>query len=219
MGLTAQFRLSSPTLPLVDVAAAVPDTRLALEGTRPRDADRPVTFLRAVGRSVEALERAFEHDSFVVSYALVSEEPGSRLYRIVGDGGPDYDLDELTSRKAVFDGPRITPSGWLVTGEFSDREELVALREFFLDNGVDFTLERLSASDYEPLDLLTARQSEALVTARELGYFDIPRRASTDEVADHLGIAASSLSERLRRAQGHLVDHYFDAEYIKPRTD
>ncbi|MDG5776024.1 helix-turn-helix domain-containing protein [Haloarculaceae archaeon H-GB2-1] len=39
-----------------------------------------------------------------------------------------------------------------------------------------------------------------------MGYFAIPRTASLDDVAAELGISASSLSERLRRAQTHLVE-------------
>lgn len=218
MGLIAEFRLSSPELPLTDVAAAVPGMHLTLEGGRPEATARPVAFLRARGDAVGTLEAAFESDPFVESYGLVSDEGDSRLYQIIGSRRPAFDFDQIASRKAVFDGPTVTPSGWRVTGEFSDREELAALRSVFLDNGFEFDLERLSEPGYEALDLLTDRQREALVAAREMGYFDIPRRASTADVAAELGITASSLSERLRRAQGHLVDHYVTAEGIKPRT-
>jgi predicted DNA binding protein len=39
-----------------------------------------------------------------------------------------------------------------------------------------------------------------------MGYYEIPQAASLDAVADRLGITASSLSERLRRAQTHLIE-------------
>lgn len=49
-------------------------------------------------------------------------------------------------------------------------------------------------------DGLTDRQDEALRIAYEWGHFDIPRRASLEDVAEELGITPSSVSERLRRA-------------------
>jgi predicted DNA binding protein len=39
-----------------------------------------------------------------------------------------------------------------------------------------------------------------------MGYFEVPRGASLDEIADGLGITPSSASERLRRAGTHLLE-------------
>ena len=48
---------------------------------------------------------------------------------------------------------------------------------------------------------LTARQLEAVVAAFEVGYYDVPRRAPLSDVADTLGVAESSASLLLRRAE------------------
>ncbi|WP_247003556.1 helix-turn-helix domain-containing protein [Halosolutus gelatinilyticus] len=53
---------------------------------------------------------------------------------------------------------------------------------------------------------LTARQFEALETARELGYFDVPRTGSLAAVADELGCSESAASTLLRSAERALVD-------------
>lgn len=50
------------------------------------------------------------------------------------------------------------------------------------------------------------RKSIIFRAAYEAGYFEIPRAASLTGVAADLGISASSLSERLRRAQTHLAE-------------
>jgi len=49
-----------------------------------------------------------------------------------------------------------------------------------------------------------------------MGQFDIPRQASLEDVAAELDISASSLSERLRRAQTHLVETHFEE---KPQSE
>ena len=52
---------------------------------------------------------------------------------------------------------------------------------------------------------LTDRQFEAIETATELGYYDVPRQASLAAVAAELGVAGSTASELLRRAESRLI--------------
>lgn len=53
--------------------------------------------------------------------------------------------------------------------------------------------------------LLTDRQREALSTALELGYYDVPKSASVEAVAEELGCATSTASNHLRKAQARLA--------------
>ncbi|KAB1189885.1 transcriptional regulator [Haloferax sp. MBLA0076] len=48
---------------------------------------------------------------------------------------------------------------------------------------------------------LTSAQEESLEVAYEMGYFDLPRTITADDVAAELGISKSAFLERLRRAQ------------------
>lgn len=68
--------------------------------------------------------------------------------------------------------------------------------------------------DYErheqPLDALTDRQREVIETAFEMGYFDVPRRASTDEIAIELDLDDSTVSEHLQRAERNLLATVLD---------
>jgi hypothetical protein len=56
---------------------------------------------------------------------------------------------------------------------------------------------------------LSQEQLTVLQTAHRLGYFDVPRRTSADEIATELDIAQSTLSERLRLAEKRLLDLVF----------
>jgi len=64
-------------------------------------------------------------------------------------------------------------------------------------------------SDYEgpddPLDATTPRQREVLETAFELGYFEVPRDATTEAVGDELGLDPSTVREHLQRAHHNLL--------------
>ncbi|MCG1004778.1 helix-turn-helix domain-containing protein [Halobacterium noricense] len=59
---------------------------------------------------------------------------------------------------------------------------------------------------------LTRDQLNVLQTAHELGYFETPRQASADDIATELGIAQSTLSERLRLAENQLFDLIFSGD-------
>ena len=58
---------------------------------------------------------------------------------------------------------------------------------------------------------LTARQREVLDTSYRMGYFDHPKRANAGEVADALGIAASTFTEHLAAAQRKLLETILQA--------
>jgi DNA-binding CsgD family transcriptional regulator len=56
-----------------------------------------------------------------------------------------------------------------------------------------------------PLDDLTPRQREVLETAWDAGYFEVPREASTADVARELDLDDSTVSEHLQRAERNLL--------------
>jgi len=55
------------------------------------------------------------------------------------------------------------------------------------------------------LSKLTSRQRQMLLTAYALGYYDIPRRISSDDLARHLNVDKSTTVEHLRKAERKLI--------------
>ncbi|MFB6353291.1 MAG: helix-turn-helix domain-containing protein [Halobacteriales archaeon] len=64
----------------------------------------------------------------------------------------------------------------------------------------------------DPDRLLTDRQRRLLAAAVERGYYDTPRGCSLTELAEELGMAKSSVSETLHRAEGRVVKHYIEGQ-------
>lgn len=56
------------------------------------------------------------------------------------------------------------------------------------------------------LPALSPRQRETLLAAHEEGYYEIPRRTTTAELADRLGVERRTAEDHLRRAENKLVD-------------
>ena len=215
MGLVAEFDIECEALPLVDVAAADPSATLVLR-LQFNHGKRPL-FVLSVTDGSPALEAAIADVPDAGEYTLLGEAGDTRRYQIhpalsleeqLGDHLDDLSgLEALATADAVIERIEVTPTGWTQTGWFADREAFDQFRAFWQRN-VGFRLHRLTreGESEPPGDGLTDRQREALRIAYELGYFDIPRRASLDDVAAELGISASSVSERLRRAQTQLIE-------------
>jgi len=55
------------------------------------------------------------------------------------------------------------------------------------------------------LPSLTRRQGQAVLAALETGYYDAPRKVTTEEVARKMGIARSTFEEHLKAAESQLV--------------
>jgi len=56
--------------------------------------------------------------------------------------------------------------------------------------------------------LLTDRQRDLVVAAVQQGYYDTPRGSSLTELSDHLGMAKSTVSETLHRAEETVVKEF-----------
>ena len=91
---------------------------------------------------------------------------------------------------------------------------------FISGDGLPIFLQRLhnegiqyKIADLSPLTSakgLTTRQSKVLKSALELGYYDYPKRISTEQLASTLGIKSGTVAEILRRAEKNVISRYFD---------
>jgi predicted DNA binding protein len=59
------------------------------------------------------------------------------------------------------------------------------------------------------LDILTEKQLETLEIALDKGYYDRPREASLDDIASLFDISKSAVSQRLRSAEGKIIQDAF----------
>lgn len=75
--------------------------------------------------------------------------------------------------------------------------------------GLSYTVDAVH-DGREAESLLSDHQAELLATAVECGYYDTPRRCSLTELAADVGIAKSTCSETLHRAEGHVIRQFVE---------
>lgn len=77
--------------------------------------------------------------------------------------------------------------------------------------GVAPELDRLGSyrGTDRPLDDLTDRQLEVISTAHAMGFYEVPRAVSTEDVAGELDLDPSTVAEHLQRAERNLLNDLF----------
>lgn len=70
----------------------------------------------------------------------------------------------------------------------------------------------LNFSPISPLNKLTEKQREVLITAYKLGYYDIPRKINSEELAKRMGLVDSTVVEHLRKAEHSLVKQIIEEQ-------
>ncbi|WP_424018426.1 helix-turn-helix domain-containing protein [Halorientalis pallida] len=78
------------------------------------------------------------------------------------------------------------------------------LEQFGMSFDVEYVRRTVDSTD----QLLTDRQRDLVVEAVQQGYYDTPRESSLTELADHLGMAKSTVSETLHRAEETIVKEF-----------
>lgn len=93
----------------------------------------------------------------------------------------------------------------------ASRGRLSELGEQFEAFGIPFDLRSVKQT-VEMESLLTDDQRGLLETAAESGYYDSPRRCTLTELAEEVGLAKSTTSEKLHRAEGRVIKEYLDSD-------
>lgn len=82
--------------------------------------------------------------------------------------------------------------------------------KLFEDAGVRYRVVSLTDAKFpphSPLNRLTEKQRRVLITAHNLGYYEVPRKINLVQLAERLDLAYSTLDVQLRRAERRLLNH------------
>jgi len=155
--------------------------------------------LRAADRIIDFEITAVDDTGF---YCFLTQEPDSM----------DDAMFDSFYRTGVIVAPPIEflPDGvakLTVVGESAALQAALAA----IPDVVDAAVDRVGDFDWRQSlfdPSLTARQQEAVRIAVREGYYDVPRAAGVDRVADALGCSTSTAAEHLRKAERNLMTEF-----------
>jgi hypothetical protein len=161
----------------------------------------------ARGGDHAAFDDALAGDETVADRRVITDTPSRRLYRVTLAGDPDdFAHGVFNDHDAQVLDATHTHERTVVRVRCPSREAFAALREAVESRYGRFRTRRMYEEEApEDGGVVTPAQREALVTALEAGYFEVPRACSQADVAAALGVSDQAVSSRLRRGTAALV--------------
>ena len=172
--------------------------------------EMPTCLFRAEGDVDAYTERVADVDA--VEEFEVTPATEDSFYVFVHAMPSEQEMEWMTAfyRSSIVVLPPIvyTTDGEAVFEVLGDPDDLRGMLAGLPDR-VDATVERVGEFErYRSPDAsLTGRQREVVRTAVEMGYYEIPREATLDDVAAELDIAASTVSDHLRKAESVVMEN------------
>ena len=190
-----------------DVSRAFPETTLRIDGMT-TDGDTGFVLVAVDGPRRDAVVEALRaHDAVDDDDVTATEGRETTLY-VAGDA-PRF-VTAARRSELPIDPPVTIANGNASLTVVGDRDRLSLLTERFTDVGMRFDIERVGHGGGESTRVLTDTQRELVTEALDAGYYDTPRTCTLTELAERMGIAKSTCSETLQRAEEQLIKRSAD---------
>ncbi|WP_440010555.1 helix-turn-helix domain-containing protein [Halomicrococcus sp. SG-WS-1] len=207
MSVLADVTVPAHNFVLSETLRAVPEVHVEIERVA-ADEERITPYFWAAGDDFSTFEDALERDDTIQDIVTLEEHDEERFYR----GHWKQDSDEITHAVSLVEATILEASSddseWDVRMLFPDEQTLTEFHDYCSERDIAFELTRLYDSRHpEALGKyeITPKQREALLTALDSGYFEVPRTTGLEGIADNLDISRNALSTRLRRGHANLI--------------
>jgi len=171
--------------------------------------DGTIVFLHELRGDIESAREIFETSPEVLAYSISDDDEELHAYVHLGPNDTLATLFRLPQEYSiVVDTPiECLPDGSIQVTSMADEETITEALGVVPDT-VDVELETMG--EYHPekrqlFSLLTERQREILTIAIEAGYYDVPRNATYEDVADELDLAPVTVGEHLRKIESKIL--------------
>lgn len=168
--------------------------------------DGTMVMLAHVHGNSDRMRRLIEQNPDVIDYSVSDEGDGTGLMYLHSQL-PDSMrgiLRPLDEHEVFFESIEYISEEEIRVTMIGETNEVLQRALAAIPEEINITVERIGV--YSPgtsdlTGLLTDRQQEILDIAMELGYYENPRRSTHGEIAERVGIDASTVSEHMRKIE------------------
>ncbi|WP_442909433.1 helix-turn-helix domain-containing protein [Halovenus sp. HT40] len=207
MAIKASFTTDQADFPLSAVFKELSDVTIELDRVVPTN-DAIIPYFWISADDTEKLTTDLSADVGIDQVQIIDQVEKQMLVRV------DWNLDHESILTAIVNTDVSLLSGmgnteqWTFELRASEQEGLSDFQTYCREHDIPTELTELhtisplnSDKEYD----LTDAQKKVLVVAYSRGYFDSPRGANQDDLADELGITRQAVSSRLQRGIRRLV--------------
>ncbi|AFK19102.1 DNA-binding protein [Haloferax mediterranei ATCC 33500] len=210
----AELRVSGPGAILTEKALqALPEAeiRIQYQGT----SEQAGIVVR--GCDFDEFEAEVQSDPSIDTCERVADFSDVRVYNITA-GATQTLISELLATKGIQILEATSPAGdsnWRLRVRSPSRDSLSEFIAECRETDVSVQLATLYSETSPPdevdfqcpaMETLTDDQYDALESACEMGYFQVPRGVSLSQLSQEFGIGSQAMSERLRRGVNTLIE-------------
>lgn len=216
--VVAELAVEHRDVVLGDAIRAAPS--VAVEPNYRTSDDRsPLLVFTVADGALDEFDAALATDHTVTDPLLLAATDDARAYRVRYTPEALRFTPVLADLGALVYDARAEGRTWSFHLRFPSRAAFATFRNYCSTNSVTLQLFRLyqDGPTAGGGDLgLTARQWETLTIAHEMGYFDVPRGTTQEELAARLDVSPSAVSQRIRRATNQLLAETLGSSQLGP---
>lgn len=207
MALEATFTATHGEFPLAAVFAEFPAVEIELDRVVPtNNFIVPYFWVRGAefeNHSMEDVTHPGIHD-----IRVVDKVDTAALIRIDWDFAYESVLTAIIETDVNLISARGSDDHWVFEFRAESQQVLADFQSYCQNNDIPLELTKLHA--LSPLEsgqeyVLTETQREAMTVAYTMGYYESPREASRQDVANELGISPQAVGSRLQRGTRRLI--------------
>jgi hypothetical protein len=172
--------------------------------------DGTAVLLGRVGGDLDRVRAVIEDRPETLGYSLSEDAPDSALL-FVHTRPPTAVrrfLELPRSHEVFFDFPiEGTHDGRLRVAVVGESNEAIGRALADVPSGIGIDVERIGPYPDDPASitaLLTDRQREVLDVALDLGYYEVPRRATHRDVAEQIDLSVGTVTEHLQKVEARV---------------
>ncbi|WP_137285410.1 helix-turn-helix domain-containing protein [Halorussus salinisoli] len=207
MAIEASFTIDQADFPLSTVFAQLTDATIELDRIVPTS-NAVIPYFWIYADDTATLTTDLSNDVGIDQVTIIDEVEGQMFVRV------DWNLDHESVLTAIVNTDVTLLSGmgnqeqWTFEVRANEQQELAAFQTYCQKHDIPIELTQLHALASLKADQeydLTEGQRKAITLAYSKGYFDTPRTATQNDLADELGITRQAVSSRLQRGLRRLV--------------
>jgi predicted DNA binding protein len=193
-----------------DLSSRYPDAEFTVLAAMPAD-ETGVGLVEIRAADIEPVVRTLDEYESVVSVTILEARPDRSLVQF--ETTEPLLILSLSEVGIPLELPITIVDSEVVVEVTAPRENLSELGETLTQFGIPFDLVSIHQS-INTESLLTDDQYDLLETAVERGYYDTPRTCTLTELAENVGLAKSTTSEKLHRAEGKVMKEFLGRDDV-----
>jgi hypothetical protein len=179
-----------------------PDVRMEIAHFLPYDLERSIgnSIIELMYYNIDIIIEAIRNHPSVFEFSVLEKEENKT--RVNVKTKDPFLLYAIIKCGVLIDFPIRVEEGYAFWRLISSRQRIDQLLSIFEEKKIDFELLRIGNSPYKienDKNRLTLDELNILDRAISLGFFEIPRKISLEELANQLGKSKSALSVMLRK--------------------